>query len=551
MFMQDYIAKSIDINGSVGAVTVKQFDNNSRYIHLKLVDGDLPDESVKDFDLTDSSARMVIDYGDGTFGYINGTIEDADEGVVSFLIPGSVTQKEGSYACEIRITSPENNASLSTKPFTLNVLKSLNADGAIEETEEYSALVEAMNTVDALQAQMNSLTASPAGTGGDVGTELRDVRIGADGTEYASAGAAVRAQIEALKSEIDAVGKAAATSWEGLQTIIREGAAAKVFSVGDQLVCQRGGVDLVWDIIGIDSYTPADPQYTHSMTLQLHDCFPALMQYDAPEALWYTDRVLHAGEQYNFNLGTVNVPDWYHVNIAVEIPAGSQLIWDETAPAVNGVRDSGAIKISLTKGGQIEEGYYANVWHTKLEGNNIEELTVNNIGRIENGNAIYKDSALRQWLNSDAAAGSVWSYQNQFDRPPTWAATADGFLRGMDEDFLAVVGVTAVQSYVNSSWTATLNERFFLLSEKQVFGSANGEGTAYPYYSGHSDLPSAGTGADSNRVKQRNGSNQGWWLRTRESSNDCEVKVVAGSDGSIAENNAGYASGVAPACNIY
>ncbi|MBQ1349962.1 MAG: hypothetical protein IIY61_04815, partial [Ruminococcus sp.] len=64
------------------------------------------------------------------------------------------------------------------------------------------------------------------------------------------------------------------TSWAGVQSLVRNGLASKVFAIGDQLTCQRGNDTLVWDIIGIDHDTPADPQFTHSLTLQLHDCFP-------------------------------------------------------------------------------------------------------------------------------------------------------------------------------------------------------------------------------------------------------------------------------------
>ena len=69
------------------------------------------------------------------------------------------------------------------------------------------------------------------------------------------------------------------TSWADVQAIVRAGLAGKVFAVGDQLTCQRGNDTLVWDIIGIDHDTPADPQFTHSLTLQLHDCFQTALQF--------------------------------------------------------------------------------------------------------------------------------------------------------------------------------------------------------------------------------------------------------------------------------
>lgn len=73
-------------------------------------------------------------------------------------------------------------------------------------------------------------------------------------------------------------------SWQFIQRIVRSGDAAKIFSVGDQLVCKHETYGkLVWDIIGIDHDTPADSKYTHSMTLQLHDCLPDQMEFDAAE----------------------------------------------------------------------------------------------------------------------------------------------------------------------------------------------------------------------------------------------------------------------------
>lgn len=74
-------------------------------------------------------------------------------------------------------------------------------------------------------------------------------------------------------------------SWSVVQQMVRLGIAAKVFSIGDQLVCNHKTYGtLVWDIIGIDHDTPANSEFKHSLTIQLHDCIgAAAFQFDAAE----------------------------------------------------------------------------------------------------------------------------------------------------------------------------------------------------------------------------------------------------------------------------
>ena len=62
------------------------------------------------------------------------------------------------------------------------------------------------------------------------------------------------------------------SSWSNVQHIVRAGLADKVFSVGDQFVAEFDGSPVVWDIIGIDHDKPTDPRFTHSLTIQSHDC---------------------------------------------------------------------------------------------------------------------------------------------------------------------------------------------------------------------------------------------------------------------------------------
>lgn len=195
--MQDYIPRKIDINDEMAAVIVKQFDNNSRFFHVQIVDRD-----NSSFDLTDCTTALYIqpegsdDSSDVAFVNGEASYDEENGGVVTFLLPGGVTQVVGRYKCEIWIYGgDETQPIISTKPFVLIVEKSIKNDSAIEATQSMSALDAKIIDIQAVKNQMAALVASPAGSGGDVGTEMRDIRIGYDGTEYESAGAAVRGQI--------------------------------------------------------------------------------------------------------------------------------------------------------------------------------------------------------------------------------------------------------------------------------------------------------------------------------------------------------------------
>ena len=370
---------------------------------------------------------------------------------------------------------------------------------------------------------------------------------------------------EKLEGEIDALAAfMPVTSWEDVQKAVRLGIASKIFSIGDQLTCQRNNVNLVWDVIGIDHDTPADPQFTHSMTLQLHDCFPTTIQFDAPEAFYYAENGLEAGT-YHFTIdstydATYNDLTSYQFTLTQAVPAGGQLTfpWGSNVNASTIKVNSFASATSTTAIEQVavSEG---------TDGANLGTLTaagdfannLNSIHRVRYGSNNYKESAIRQWLGSSAEAGSVWTPQTKFDRPPSWVSTVDGFVNGMDSDFLAVLGnvtkVTAKNTVTDGGGSDTTTEKFFLLSRSEVYGgvevSGVNEGEPYPYYSDYSVLSVAGIGNDSNRIKYRNGSALHWWMRTPYSGSGYYVRYIF-TAGNVGGSNAGVSYGVVPACNI-
>lgn len=341
-----------------------------------------------------------------------------------------------------------------------------------------------------------------------------------------------KAMYEKLDGEIDVLaGVTRVASWADVQAIVRAGLAAKFFSIGDQFTCQRDGVDMVWDVIGFDHDTPADPRFTHSMTLQLHDCFPTRLQYDAPEAMYYVNEEngLPAGTYHFTSSGTD-----YQFTLANAVPAGGQLMLEfaNNTPA--------SVSIAPTKGDAVTETSIA-----VTTGSEGAALSINNIGYTR-GSSNYNKSALRQWLNSDAAAGSVWTPQSDYDRPPLWAASTAGFLNGMDADFLAVIGnvtkTTARNTVTENGGADTTVEKFFLLSRSEVnAGQENyiDEGAAYPYYNNVGNC--AKTSPD--------GSATSWTLRTPDATRVYWCRTIS-SSGTLNVNDANYSHGMAPACNI-
>lgn len=353
-------------------------------------------------------------------------------------------------------------------------------------------------------------------------------------------------------------------TWAGIRSIVRAGKAADYFIPHEsQLAVERSGAGLVFDVLGIDHDTPSSTRYTHSMTLQLHDQFPTAMQFDAPEAFYYCETALTAGTYY-FTIDSTydtanNDLSAYQFTLTQDVPAGGQLTFPWSSGVASAVKvNSFASRTSTTAIEQVSvtEGTDGqNLGNLALAGDFSNNL--NSIHRVRYGSNNYKESAIRQWLNSDKPAGSVWTPQTKFDRPPSCAATADGFMYGMDADFLAVIGKTHIvvsrNTVCDGGGFDEMDDYFFLLSRREVYmgNEVSGviEGEPYPYYSDYSDLSAAGTGADSNRIKYRGGAPQYWWNRTPYSGGGGIVRYVS-TTGSLYNYYAYSSYGVAPACNI-
>ncbi|MDO4943718.1 MAG: DUF6273 domain-containing protein [Ruminococcus sp.] len=375
--------------------------------------------------------------------------------------------------------------------------------------------------------------------------------------------------IAELRSDIDLVQDIisghAVESWADVQKIVRAGQAAKYFSVGDQFICKKTDDDgtvheLVWDVIGIDCEVPSDSRYEHSLTLQLHDCYQNA-QFDSAEALYFAESGLSAGT-YCFTVQAGYDDEYgggktYHFTLTQPVPAGGFITfpWGLNTQAISTKISTYADAVTATA---IEKvSVEAGSAGTDLGTTDGNSENVNHIQRARFGSNNWLKSDMRQRINSDAAVGAdEWERKTKYSRKPVWNNSNTGFLRGIDADFLCVIGkvkkVTARNTVTDGGGYDTSDELMFLLSRSEVYGGKENnieQGAAYPYYSENSDLSAAGTGSDANRIKELDGTAQPWRLRSPVAVGASTTRHV-GASGVVGSFNAYNTLGLAPACSI-
>jgi len=342
-------------------------------------------------------------------------------------------------------------------------------------------------------------------------------------------------------------GGIAISSWEDVQRVTRMGLADKIFAVGDQFISSYDAGQVIWDVIGINHDIPTDKRYKNSLTLQAHDCI-LNVQFDAPEALYYAEEELPAGEQI-FTLNNLK----YKFTTGQAVPVGGQVViasWQSTEGAGQYVPTK-ITTYAVDRTTAIESELDV----APVESGEDTLTPVNHHQRCRYGSNNYVESAIRQWLNSDAASFN-WVPKTNFDRPPTGAPyTGAGFLKLLDPELVAVLGAVDKQvarnTVTDDDGQDLFSDKVFLLSRVEVFGGTEGTTTgeqAYPYYSALTTYPT--TNALVGRIKYLlDGSVRYWWLRSPHTSSASYPLYVTIS-GTVNNNYAYNTFGAAPACCI-
>ena len=395
--------------------------------------------------------------------------------------------------------------------------------------------------------------------------------------DYTRIAAAIESQNDLLRGHFKAAGETVVKSWEGFRNLCRAGGIRTYYAVGDQLQCKRGNATLTWDIVHIGDVEDTGGNY---VILQTHDCLPdGTYEFDIREAIFRAPSDLPAGT-YHFTTVTTGITDtnwtdstksgWtksFQFTTTKVIPKGGQVCFTKTMDWGNDLASKGVSTYSTPADTTALESL------TLTEGTGGTDLAtigaINHANRICYGYNRWSQSNIRQWLNSKGAAGSWWSPQNDFDRPPHYS-TSEGFMNGLDSDFLAVVAkstlITDVNKVSDNGGHDTTQDYFLLPAMVNLNGGDNfytnpgstiqdiEDTVGWDYYTKFRRDGKTGTNAeqDDNRRKYQQGTSTewNWWERSPYCADAHSARYVADGGRTWWSNNACIWFGVAPACRI-
>ena len=369
---------------------------------------------------------------------------------------------------------------------------------------------------------------------------------------------------ELHKIALAITGRGGISSWEDLQVLAKSGVARDYLELGQVFAFKRDSVDIpcfVVDFIDNNkkgSIKIKSDNLQHGIIFQTIDNIYSL-QFDEREAFYYTADGLSAGN-YRFKLGehswvSADVGKTFYFHLDNAVPAGGQLVWKQSYDATL----EGASIDVFDSGNDFTANETVTLSSAEIAGatdlgtiNNAFNGNFNSCQRALLGNNRWKESAIRQHLNSYAAVGSVWTPQNHWDRPPSWKDSTKGFMNGLETLFTNYVADVEIDTYRNTVCDGggldTTEDKFFLAGRNELFFPQEGADNGIPFelYKQESISSIAHVAADLIRVKKTSGSAAYWWMRAPGVGYAHTVRLVIPTGG----NTSGHANlsyGVAPA----
>ena len=353
--------------------------------------------------------------------------------------------------------------------------------------------------------------------------------------------------------------------------LCRSGEILDVMDYGDQIApaWTQGGT----------SYNPAlnlcheadaeleDGETLHGAFWEWDKTTPTGIPYDAPEAIYHFAGTEAAGSYY-ISISAAYGTGWIagksiQITLTEAPAAGDQLVIslggdyaiDPTAGRTWSVYGKGMTTVKQT--GTTSNGTAGTqLGSTDATSPQKTNGRVNAPSRCVYGYNRWSQSAIRQYLNSDAAADAWWAPQNDWDRPPAEAATVEGFLHGYEaavSRYFKPIKVVTVACDADSNVEDVTYDRVFLVSLEQMYCVPQFSGKEGAYWEYYKRLlgrtTPAPTGQTYARLKKyavdAPTSAQTCWRRSAFRSNAGSAWCVS-SSGSVAYDDGRYACRCAP-----
>jgi hypothetical protein len=358
-------------------------------------------------------------------------------------------------------------------------------------------------------------------------------------------------------------------SWSKIKECVNEGVDPSFLPIGTQIndkwTWQGTTYDAPWNVVHYNS---------QGMYLQWEWLTPDQIAFDAQEAMYYVgESGLAAGTYYITTSSAAGLTAWNSKNIqftltsacdpgdqfVVELPTSDPTL--SRTLTVYGYGSTTAKQTATTSSGT--GGTLLGTMGDKGATNG----NCNGAYCVIYGNHRWSQSAMRQWLNSDAADGEWWEPQNPWDRPPSYAANRPGFLYGCSEGFRnalepmpIVTALDTVSGFTNAC--ETTYDKIFLPNAWQMYSQSGSdlsdiEGESWDYWkqkakdAGIDGMMNDTTEARQVLIKYRINAHttaNGSWIRSP-NRNNSGIRILT-SNGSISGNSPYGPFAACPACII-
>lgn len=335
-----------------------------------------------------------------------------------------------------------------------------------------------------------------------------------EGNKAGAAVAALERQNLLLTRLITAEGEATPiNTLQEIAEIVRRGEAPNVFTVGDQILIKwnNGTQDYIlpFDIVHFDDVELQDGETVPGMFIQSHYALEGV-QFSQNEGFYVVPAGGLAAGTYHFKMGNawgsnVVADKSYQFTLAQSYAEGDILqlgtassevsALPDTAPAnwrVRTYKAAGGVVAGLAASATeiltLSEGTGGTDLGTLSSSTKYGTSGLNNMQRAAYGYNRWSQSAIRQWMNSDAAAGSWFTPQNPYSRKPDQLASLRGMKAGFEEGFLNILKpvkvTTALNTVTDDQIGASENtfDMFFLASLEQEYIAPQASGVEGHYW---------------------------------------------------------------------